>query len=290
MLRELERRLAVADVSDEELVAFVDGELDEVANARVAEALAGDAELSARAERLRATRAPLQQAFDAVLREPLPQALIDFVRNSPQGSHLPQDAGLAPAVVRFERPSRRQAEYQPRGPRLLQMAAGLALLIVAGAGGWLLRPLLDHGENKTQLAVGQNGAGWAVALQSALEGAPTGADFPIGGADRADGSVKVVSTFLSRDHRYCRQYAVELEGSNLFDGLACRAPQGGWLVEHQMRRAAQPNAQSGLRPAAGRARQALDATVDEMIDGGVLGADEERRLLESRWSAGLRDR
>jgi hypothetical protein len=290
MLRELERRLAVIDVSDEVLMAFVDGELDEATSEEVAQAVATDEALRAKVENFRTTRIPVQQAFDPVLRQPIPQHLIDFIRGAAPENGSPS---LEPRAARIV-PLDARAVRQGGGPRLLpkplRMAAGLALLVLAGASGWLLHPLLGGGQAWTQSTAGEDGASWARVLQTALEGAPSGASVAIGGPERTEGSVKLVSTFRTHDQRFCRQYAIQLQNSGQFEGLACRTPRAGWLVEHQIRRAAAPEGRQGLRPAAGRARQTLDSTIDELIDGGVLDAEEERKLLENRWAAALRDR
>jgi hypothetical protein len=161
--------------------------------------------------------------------------------------------------------------------------------MLAGVSGWMLHPLLGAGRSEPKIAAHGAEGSWTAVLQSALETAPSGASVSIGNPDRAEGSVKVVSTFRSQDQRYCRQYAVQIDRTYVFDGLACRTAQAGWLVEHQMRRPLQADGRPGLRPAAGRPRQGLDLTVDELIDGGVLDPDEERKLLKSRWSATPRD-
>lgn len=291
MLRELERRLAVGDVSDEQLMAFIDGELDEAESAEIADALAADRSLRERAEKFRATRAAVQQAFDAVLREPVPEHLIALVRAAPQPNGHLQAASQALRIISFDARTARTARPgggPQRTPKPLRMAAAVALLVLVGAGGWALRPLFQPGLGDQQAKTGEPSSSWASVLQAALESEPSGARVPVGRAGRAEGSVEVVSTFRSYDQRYCRQYAVRLDGSETFDGLACRTAQAGWLVEHQLRRLSQPK--EGLKPAAGSARQALDVAVDDLIDGGLLDPAEERKLLASRWTASLRDR
>lgn len=283
MLGELEWGFAVADVRDEVLMAYVDGELDQATSAKVAGAIAEDAALMERVEIYRMTRAPVQQTFDRVLREPIPRHLIDLVRGNASAGQRP---GSAPrgSVTPFARQMPRQRGGSLSTSTYLRMAASVAFLALAGAGGWLLHPLIGSGPIGSQTIARESAPTWAVALQSALETASSGTSVSVANQDRAAGSVKVVSTFHSRDQRYCRQFSMDLDRSGTFDGVACRAAGSEWLVEHQMRRTSELESRPGLRPAAGRVRQALDATVDELIDGGVLDPVEEQRVLDSRWT------
>ena len=291
MLRELARELAVADVSDAVLVAYVDGELDEAERVRVAAVLASDAGLRSQADRLRASRERVRVAFDEVLREPVPQHLIDFIHHGSSSAGTVSSVATATArpVVAFEARSGRRSEQRPALFAPFRMAAGVALLLLAGAGGWLLHPLLS-GEGVARSNDPLQAAMWARTLNAALDRVPSGDGLAIGAPERGGGTVKVVSTFRTQDQRYCRQYAIELQPKGQLDGLACRTPHGEWLVEQQARRIAQSDAPSGLRPASGRARQGIDATVDSLIEGGVLDASEEHHLIQSGWTAKLPQR
>jgi anti-sigma factor RsiW len=66
--------------SDERLIAYLDGELDEAERAKIAHWLERDAELQERATRLSDGAALLRSAFDEVLHEPLPERLIRAAR------------------------------------------------------------------------------------------------------------------------------------------------------------------------------------------------------------------
>jgi len=66
--------------SDETLIAYLDGELDERENLEVIRALACDERLQAHAERLNASARLIRAAYDDVLREPVPERLIAAAR------------------------------------------------------------------------------------------------------------------------------------------------------------------------------------------------------------------
>ncbi|MGA3305443.1 MAG: hypothetical protein ABSC26_05475 [Stellaceae bacterium] len=66
--------------SDETLIAYLDGELAGSERLAVAQALAQDDDLRAQAQRLNDSTRLIRAAYDAVLREPVPERLIAVVR------------------------------------------------------------------------------------------------------------------------------------------------------------------------------------------------------------------
>ena len=66
--------------SDETLIAYLDGELDEQETLEVIKALARDERLQAHAERLNASARLIRAAYDEVLRESVPERLIAAAR------------------------------------------------------------------------------------------------------------------------------------------------------------------------------------------------------------------
>jgi anti-sigma factor RsiW len=69
--------------TDDRLIAYLDGELDESARTDIADWLERDGELRERAAALTESAAALRAAFDEVLREPLPDRLIAAARRTP---------------------------------------------------------------------------------------------------------------------------------------------------------------------------------------------------------------
>src|SRR5579872_367339 len=70
--------------SDERLIAYLDGELEESERGEIAAQLEHDSELRLTAQRLSESAALLRAAFDEVLREPLPERLIAAARGETQ--------------------------------------------------------------------------------------------------------------------------------------------------------------------------------------------------------------
>ncbi len=92
------------------LNAYADGELDGADRLAVEDLLAADADARAALDAVERQKQALKTAYDPVLREPVPAALAAALRHGGGRAALPYAA----------------------------MAAGLALLIAGGAGGWLM--------------------------------------------------------------------------------------------------------------------------------------------------------
>jgi anti-sigma factor RsiW len=105
-------------ISDEELSAFLDNDLEPFRRAQVEAALRADRQLAKKLETYRAQEASLRQASAAVLGEPVPESLLEIVR----------------------RPPRRMAGTAAKPPAALARALWplAASLMVGVALGWLL--------------------------------------------------------------------------------------------------------------------------------------------------------
>lgn len=113
--------------SDDRLIAYLDGELDESERADIARWLEHDGELRERAALLGESAATLRAAFDEVLREPLPERLIAAAR------------GPGAAVVELSAARSRRWNQVLGGPRwwvgIAAAASFAAFAIGFGLGG-----------------------------------------------------------------------------------------------------------------------------------------------------------
>ncbi|MGO4838860.1 anti-sigma factor, partial [Rhizobiaceae sp. 2RAB30] len=126
----------MSEFDDETLMAFADGELDAAATAAVEAAMETDDDLVARVAVFMESRGQASAALRPLLDEPVPETLIQSVRQmvdrSRQNAAL-QTGDSAPGNVVTLHP--RPANGYAR--RLLPLAASLSAIIVAGAGGYL---------------------------------------------------------------------------------------------------------------------------------------------------------
>jgi len=126
--------------SDEVLVAYLDGEVDETTAAEVGLWLERDADLRARLQALIESTALVRDAFDEVLREPVPERLMAAARGRVPEAYAPEaEAEIAATVVPFRaKPGvMRRMIGNPRWGLGLAAAASLSFLVIGAGGGYL---------------------------------------------------------------------------------------------------------------------------------------------------------
>ena len=185
--------------TDETLMAYADGELDEPTRSAVERAIRADPALAAKVRQHAALRSDVFKAFARTLDEPVPPRLTSV--------------GHSAKVVQLDsvRAAKKQVVEVPRRwswPEWGAIAATLVIGVVGGSMG--LRSL--QGETQLASAVGSDGALVArgpldAALSRQLASAPP-----------ADASVKIGVSFVSKEGQYCRSFAMASAA-----GLACRS-------------------------------------------------------------------
>jgi hypothetical protein len=245
--------------SDEILMAYADGELDEPQRSAVEAAVRADPALAAIVERHRALRADVFAAFSGVLDEPVPARLqaaaarkvlsLDAARNA-----RARAAAAAPVPV----PAARSA-----WPRWGALAATLVVGVLAGSlwfdgtgsdGGFISADAHGRMVARGQLA-------GALSRQLASDPAP-------------NSPVRIGLSFATRDGDYCRSFSVGTSA-----GLACRDGDS-WRIP-VLTEAAAPR--GDYRQAASAAPEAVLDAIDERIAGKTMSAAAERAARERGW-------
>jgi hypothetical protein len=252
-------------IPDEMLAAYVDGELEGAERARIEQAIALDSQLAQRVAQQRALRDRVRGAYDGVLQEAVPQALLQAAKlGAPSGPAQVIDL----ARVRALRSRSGQGQRQMK-VRRYSIAASLVVGLMAGA---LIQRLsapsaLTEFHDGSLLARG--------ALARALNEQLTG------GAP-ATAAIRVGLTFRSRSGNYCRTFA--LSGSRALAGLACRE-QEQWQLMNLVGTEGAGSAANGqnLRMAASSLPPALLQAVNEHISGEPLNAAAEAKARNSGW-------
>jgi hypothetical protein len=233
--------------TDEELMAYVDGEVDDAKAAAIEAAAAANPGIARTIDLFARSRLTVQEAYASVLHEPVPPHLVASALGRPAAEGN---------VVAF--PSRWPSTFAIA----LAAAACLAIMIsgVAGYFAW----------------TGTGGVG-GIGLASAspeisglLGTAPSGAEETL-----ADGSAfHVVGSFHDRNERFCREFEVSGEAGGSL-AVACRT-DSDWSVEFAMR----TGTAGGYEPASSTA--VLDSYLAQIGAGEILSSDEERRLLDEQ--------
>jgi hypothetical protein len=238
-------------MTDEELMAYVDGELDAAARARVEAAAAADPALAAKLATQQALKARLNAHFDPVLDEPLPQSLREL-----------------PVMSRSAK-EQRAGRHAWRWQEWSAMAATLVL-------GVLLGPFVVRSSQPLPF-VSANGRVVAIKdLEDALFRQTSGA------ANAEASGIAIGLSFRASNGSYCRTFAMNRGPA----GLACRE-WGEWVVEVLARnpRARQGSGGEAYRQAGTTFPDAIRQAVETRIDGEPLTIEEESALTARGWRA-----
>ena len=231
-------------IDNDMLMAFVDGELDEVNRARVERAVAEDPALKARLEQQQRLRDRLAAHYGPTAEEAVPERFRALLETN---------------VAAF--PAARPQPARPIWQTLTALAATLVLGLALG------RTLLAPAPATGPLAVE---GGLMVArgeLASAL-------DTQLASAQAQDAPTRIGVSFSSNDGRTCRTF-----DSRAAAGIACRG-EAGWQL---MMIAAGSGGQQGDYRQAGSANQLVQQAAQEMMAGEPLDEAAERRARDSGW-------
>jgi hypothetical protein len=248
-------------ITDEALMMFADGKLDDAAMDRIANAIQADPALAARVAAFTSTRDLLKGAFSAPINEQPPERLIAAIMS---GAALPQGAEVIPFKPRTQTA---QAAKTP-GWLPMALAAGIAG-IAAGVGGFMIGQ--DRSRPETAVA--------------ALAGAGTfelaGLDIARDGQDMVFGpnlKGNVSGSYRMADRRICRTLSVRHGRSgSAADGVACQNA-GSWRVELALPR---DEASAVFRPASGTGP--IDALLEAGGADAVLSARDVDDLIKRNW-------
>jgi hypothetical protein len=289
-------------IPDETLMAYADGELELAQRAEVEAALAADPTLVVRVQQHRALRKKLNAAFDPILMETVPDALVAKVFASPaetqgadsaaSGSAATSGSAAAAASsaatpgatitdlrrVRAARAaeakeaaaSARRAQETPRGRWTWFEWAAVAASVATGAviaHLALNTPEANRIGTKQGQLVAQADLAQALSTQLVVDQA-------------ADAPVQIGVSFKSKSGATCRTFTVKEQ--NVLGGLACREGDA-WRVQVLANASPGANAQGGYKPAGGSMPAAIVTAVEQQIEGEALDAAGEEAARAQGW-------
>lgn len=262
----------MSGISDEMLMAYVDGELDGNARTAVEAYLASVPEGVERLRVFEATGRGLSSLFDQPMQEPVPQRLLDVV-------NAPAD------VVAFDRSKRaRQPSTITAWPTAL--AASLTILAVGASAYWFASQ--SESQLKDHLGVEIASSGERIAsrpVASVLDAAASGTTIATT-INSQNARIKPVYTFATASSGFCRQFMITAQDATAYGSVACKSTDGRWRIEAY--EALDPNRSTAgkIAPASGNAGpKSVEDAVDRLIDGDVLGLEAERAVIERGWQA-----
>jgi hypothetical protein len=230
-------------IDDDMLMAFVDGELDEVNRVRVERAIAEDPALKARLEQQQRLRDRLAAHYGPAVEEEVPERFRALF-----------EANVVPFAAAKSRPTRPlwQSLTALAATLMLGLAIGRTLLAPGAAGPFAV-------EGGTMVARGE--------LASAL-------DTQLASTQPQDSPTRIGVSFTNNDGRTCRTF-----DSQAAAGVACRR-DAGWQV---MMTAAGSGGQRTDYRQAGSANMLVQQTAQEMMAGEPYDDAAERRARDSGW-------
>lgn len=236
-------------VTPEILMAFADGELDDVTAERVARQVAQDPELSRQLEAHRALKSRLDAHFLPLESAPMPEAWTQMISAAAK-----EDAKVVPLAPRA---AARTAMRPPaRWATGLAIAASLALGLVLGAQLRQASPVTVKGDAMVA------SAGLARALDTQLA------------SNQAGAPIRMLASYRAASGTYCRVFS----GRSL-SGIACRQDEA-WQIERLLKG---NGAKAAEYRQAGSADGELMAAAQDMAAGDPLDEAQEKAARASGW-------
>lgn len=242
-----------ARFSDEELMAFADGEADAALSDDIRKAAAKDPKLAKRIDLFKGTAAMAKDAFGDVGKWQPPQELVDKIKSAT----TPADNIVAfkPRAANNNRPS----FFVPSA-----VAASVALAAGIGIGVFLGGPSADQPTSTIALGPVTN-TEVAAALASLKSGEERGLEI---------GRVQMIATFTDGANRLCREFELDSVSKQTFVTVSCQTGKT-WDVVFT---AAAPAAQDGYAPAG--SRDAVDAYLQSIGASETLSLEQEAERLK----------
>lgn len=233
-------------MTDEQIIAYVDGELGPIEALRFERAVDGDPDLAARVDRHRRLRESIAAHFAPIADAPPPERLTALL-------------GRAGNVVGL--PGARKTGWRRFDARYAALAATLVAGLVIGQ----LLPQAMPGP------IGQSGN--LVVARGALARA---LDRQLASEAPSDAVYRIGVSFRGRDGRYCRAFEAAAGA-----GIGCHGAAGWELARFVAGVAHSPSA--GYRQASSASVDILAAAQD-MMTGAPLDAGQERRARAEGWA------
>jgi hypothetical protein len=242
--------------TDEQLSAFLDGELSAQDTDALSQEIERDARLAARMDRLGSASTAYVDAVGQIDRAPI-------------------SAGLKTAIE--TPPASRVIAFRPRSlTAFVAEHRAVAASLLCAAAVWGVMSAASNGSQSDPFAPGPDGVVMANSpLHRLLETAPTGQASTVGSATAAPRL-----TFAADDGSYCRQFDVVTD-EGVSAAIACRE-DAGWRTQLVAYGLSRPT--GDFQTASAARSPALESFLDAHMSGAPMNTEEEARLLENGWT------
>lgn len=241
-------------VTDEELMAYVDGELDAARSEALRQEITASVDLSRRVAEQQALRDRLRRAFDSALDEPVPARLTELTARA--------------RVVEFGSSARRRPS-RVAWLSGLALAAGIVLGIALGPA--LLQLARESPEIVARGADVAAGGALADALSRRLASEQSASD-----------AIRLGVSFRAKSGEYCRTF-ISRRGDGALAGMACRRG-AAWRIDALQSVAIVPENAKGYRQAATALPPLILRAAEESMAGEPLDAVGEAQARDQNWT------
>ena len=253
-------------ITDEMLMAYVDGELDTQQAEMVERALEHDSELRERITLFQETGTVLQDLYKQPLQEDVPPQLLKTVQEY-----------KAPSLA--ERLNDFFSRFQAIPGGRPALAAAFVVVLLVGVTVISRLGFFPEQASVKNLLISSE------AFQQALEQTPAGKMVSI---DQYAATLVPVTSFQDRSLRFCRALELTIGNTETTEvrAIACRN-QGGiwsmvtWLTDGE--KDAQPTSDGEYRLAG--SEDDFDQVIEGMRCGPLFGLDQEKQLIGRHWDA-----
>lgn len=251
--------------TDEELMAYADGELPEDRATELDLALVDDTELADRLAMFADTRSISKEALEPLLDEPMPDHLLQRVKELAAQSEQQTAEQSTPDETIIAFPTQTAA---PRASLWqLPIAAGIALAIGVGVG-MFMRPEVAPTSGLQVAALNDN------AIVEALANVASGEELMLENGNR----FTAIATFRDASETLCREFEYDQAAGSTLVSVACH---DGQMWDVRLAIAAAPSSDTNYAPAS--SLETLDAYLTTTGAGAPIVGDDEAAAL-----AGLR--
>lgn len=268
-ITELDRTMN--EPTTEQLMAFADGELSPAEHQQIAAQVAASPALQEIVAQFENSRTLLREVFDERLDEPVPQHMIDAVRNyQPRHTAAPDTAPEIKPLPGAGQPQTAHAATRRPAANYSRMAIAATVTLTIGILAGLM---LQGGDNAPpRVYAGTDAAMLQVAMETRASGET------LGGRRSA---ITPQASYTVRDGGVCREYNSGATAEQIqAQGLACRGNDGQWRIETEIAFVADPDGH--FTPALGD-HDSIAEALDRLGASAGLNTADEAHLLQNHW-------
>ncbi len=264
--------------SDEQLMAFADGELDDATMAQIEVAMEEDDDLVARVALFMETRSAAQDALRPMMDEPVPEALLaavhGMVARHEQEKQLKSATEGTRADVAEPEKTAEIIPFQIKPRKVFfatswsSAAAAMILAAVTGFGGYFIGQGSVKNDASSEITLASLAA---PVVHEQLQNTASGQTVVLNGQNT---TMQITASFRDGQNQLCREFSLSGADKSGYVVVSCYQ-QDAWQLRFAL--ASQQDTESFI-PAS--VQETVDVYLQSIHAGAPLSADEEKAALK----------